>query len=130
MKILDAEQVEHFLTRGFVRIPACFDRQLAEEWRALAFERLGYDAGDPETWAESRVHLGERIEAPDEKPRADQKDDGDRHLSCDEQPSLSDASQALVHFPGSRSSAARKVPTGHPKRRQESGKHRNGHGDQ
>lgn len=56
-EILDTEQIAHFLEKGYVRIPDCFDRQLAEEWTAFAFERLGYSPDDPSTWEEDRVHL-------------------------------------------------------------------------
>jgi hypothetical protein len=57
MRILDEEQVGHFLDKGYVRICGAFDRDLADEWRAFAFKRLGYDPDDPATWKESRVHM-------------------------------------------------------------------------
>jgi hypothetical protein len=57
MQILDEDQVGHFLDKGYVRIPGCFARDLADEWRAFAFKRLGYDPGDPTSWAEPRVHM-------------------------------------------------------------------------
>ena len=56
MKNLTGAQAEHFLDKGYVKIPQCFDRQLADEWRAFAFERLGYKPDDPSTWTEARVH--------------------------------------------------------------------------
>ncbi len=56
-QILDDEQIEHFREKGYVCVRGCFDRQLADEWRALAFERLGYDPGDLGTWKKPRVHL-------------------------------------------------------------------------
>jgi hypothetical protein len=57
MEMLSAEQVDFFLANGYVRIPECFDRGIAEEWGAFTFERLGYDPDDPATWAEPRVHM-------------------------------------------------------------------------
>lgn len=57
MQILDDEQAGHFLEKGYVRIPGCFDRELADEWGAFVFKRLGYDPEDPATWEEPRVHL-------------------------------------------------------------------------
>jgi hypothetical protein len=54
---LTPEEVEHFLEYGYVKLTQCFDRATADEWRAFAFERLGYDADDASTWAEARVHL-------------------------------------------------------------------------
>ena len=53
----NAEQIDHFLVNGYVRLTGCFGRERADEWRALAFGRLGYDPGDPATWEEPRVHL-------------------------------------------------------------------------
>lgn len=55
--LLDDTQADFFLNNGYVRIPGCFDRALADEWVGLAFERLGYDPDDPSTWEEARVHL-------------------------------------------------------------------------
>jgi hypothetical protein len=57
MQVLTEKQAEDFLNKGYVRIPACFYRQFADDWRALAWERLGYDERDPATWTEARVHL-------------------------------------------------------------------------
>jgi len=57
MQILTETDVACFLENGYVKIPGCFDRGLADEWRAFAFERLGYDPGDPSTWEEARVHM-------------------------------------------------------------------------
>ncbi len=51
------EQAQQFLERGHIVIRQAFPRELAEEWRAFAFKRLGYDPYDPDTWAEPRVHL-------------------------------------------------------------------------
>lgn len=57
IRALSYEQISFFLKKGYVRIPHCFDRKLAEEWGAFTFERLGYDPDDPATWAEHRVHM-------------------------------------------------------------------------
>jgi len=57
MKVLETEQIDHFLKNGYVRIPKCFDRRIADECSSFAFERLGYDPNDPSTWEEPRVHL-------------------------------------------------------------------------
>ena len=56
-RTLSYEQISFFLEKGYVRIPNCFDRKLAEEWGAFTFKRLGYDPNDPATWAEQRVHM-------------------------------------------------------------------------
>jgi hypothetical protein len=72
MEILDGDQVDHFLEKGYVQIPDCFDKSVADEWRALAFERLGYDPSDPKTWEEPRIHLPRMntIEVPEFAPKA------------------------------------------------------------
>ena len=72
MKELSAQQVDHFLTNGYVRLAGCFERTRADEWRALAFERLGYDPADPTTWEEPRVHLPRMntVEVAEFAPRA------------------------------------------------------------
>lgn len=56
-RVLTEQQIEHFLARGHVILRNCFRLSLAEEWRALAFRRLGCDPEDPTTWQEARVHL-------------------------------------------------------------------------
>ena len=54
---LTDEQVQHFLERGYVVVEQALSRELAEQWRAFAFERLGYTLDDPATWAEERIHM-------------------------------------------------------------------------
>lgn len=54
---LTDEQVQHFLERGYVVVGQALSRELAEQWRAFAFERLGYAPDDPATWAEERIHM-------------------------------------------------------------------------
>jgi len=55
--ILSADQIEHFLARGFVVVPGCFTREAAEEYTGSVWTRLGYDPRDPSTWAQSSVHM-------------------------------------------------------------------------
>lgn len=54
---LTGDQVRHFLERGYVVLEQVLARELAEQWRSFAFERLGYDPDDPATWAEERIHM-------------------------------------------------------------------------
>lgn len=54
---LTDEQVETFLTRGFVLVKNAFSQEQAEAWSAQTFTRLGYDANDPATWREARIHM-------------------------------------------------------------------------
>ncbi len=55
--VLDSDQVEHFLARGFVTLPGCFEPARVPGWLDTAWRRLGVDPQDPSTWTEPRVHL-------------------------------------------------------------------------
>jgi hypothetical protein len=70
--VLSEEQIESFLRRGFVTIPACFTREDAQPWLDEAWIRLGYDQADPTTWAEKRVHMPSvrHVEVKDFAPTA------------------------------------------------------------
>jgi hypothetical protein len=59
-RVLTADQVEHFLEKGFVVIRGCFSRAAAAEFTTPLWQRLGYHAHDPSTWAEPLVHLPSR----------------------------------------------------------------------
>lgn len=69
---LTSAQVEHFLQRGFVTIKECFTEADAREWLGDVWVRLGYDADDPSTWAEPRIHMPtlNRVEVRDFAPKA------------------------------------------------------------
>ena len=54
---LTADQERQFLDHGYVVIEQAVARDLAEQWRDLAYRRLGYDPDDPATWIEPKVHL-------------------------------------------------------------------------
>ena len=56
-RTLSTTQIEAFLEHGFIVLKDCFPRELAEEWTAFAYKRLGYDPGDATTWEEPRLHL-------------------------------------------------------------------------
>lgn len=56
-RVLSDEQAEHFLARGYVVVHDCFSREDAEEYTRTLWARLGYDPGDPSTWAEPSVHM-------------------------------------------------------------------------
>ena len=59
-QVLDDGDVEQFLTEGFVAVRGCFSRQAAEEFTQPVWDRLGYAADDPSTWAEPVTHLAGR----------------------------------------------------------------------
>lgn len=54
---LSDEQIEQFLSRGFIKLEDCFCKDAAQQWIDEAFIRLGYEPDDPSTWAEAKVHL-------------------------------------------------------------------------
>lgn len=56
-EVLDAGQREHFLEKGFVRVPGCFSRDAAAEVTASVWTRLGYDPDDQDTWVEPSIHM-------------------------------------------------------------------------
>jgi hypothetical protein len=61
---LTEDEVAHFLERGHVVLHDCFPRELAEEWKALAFRRLGYDPHDSSTWEKGRIHMPTMTRVP------------------------------------------------------------------
>jgi hypothetical protein len=69
---LTAEQIEHFLQNGYVTVHDCFRESFAKDWRRLAFQRLGYDPRNPDTWQEQRIHLPgmNRVEIASFAPKA------------------------------------------------------------
>jgi hypothetical protein len=56
-RLLSTGQIQHFIERGYVVVPGCFSRALAEEMTDRAYARLGYDKHDRSTWKASRVHM-------------------------------------------------------------------------
>ncbi|SEL94371.1 phytanoyl-CoA dioxygenase family protein [Streptacidiphilus jiangxiensis] len=54
---LSSDQVEQFVTDGFVRLPEAFPRALADEGRAFLWQETGLDPDDPATWTEPVVRL-------------------------------------------------------------------------
>jgi hypothetical protein len=55
--VLSDEQVQSFVEHGYLTIPGCFTREDAQPWLDEAWIRLGYDAHDPDTWVQKRVHM-------------------------------------------------------------------------
>jgi hypothetical protein len=56
-RILTDEQVEQFLTQGYVVLRECFTRAAAQELTGSIWTRLGYDPDDPATWARPSIHM-------------------------------------------------------------------------
>lgn len=54
---LTAEEIERFVTDGFVHIPEAFPRSVADECRAILWRETGLDPDDPATWTRPVVRL-------------------------------------------------------------------------
>lgn len=48
--VLTKQQVEHFLQHGYLVVKGCIDAELAQRWTDRAYQRLGFDKHDPDTW--------------------------------------------------------------------------------
>lgn len=48
--VLTDQQVEHFMQHGYLVVKGCIDGELAQQWTDRAFDRLGYNKHDPDTW--------------------------------------------------------------------------------
>jgi hypothetical protein len=62
--MLTSEQIEKFVTQGFVRIENAFSRDLADQCRALLWQDTGCDPADRSTWRQPVVWLPECFQPP------------------------------------------------------------------
>ena len=62
--ILDSEQIENFVNKGFVCIENAFSREIAEAARDILWADLGLDRHDPVSWKKPVVRLGMYAQAP------------------------------------------------------------------
>lgn len=67
---LTTQEVENFLSRGFIIIRGGMRRDLAEEWVQHSWERLGLDPNDPSTWERGESGLFLRLEPTRSAPMA------------------------------------------------------------
>jgi hypothetical protein len=58
--LLTVEQIESFVSDGFVRVPNAFSAELAAECRDLLWKQLDMDPEDRSTWTREVVRLGVR----------------------------------------------------------------------
>lgn len=56
-QVLTEAQEQEFLDNGFVVIHDCFTPEAAAEYTDHVWTRLGYDADDQSTWAQSSIHM-------------------------------------------------------------------------
>ncbi|TDC67337.1 phytanoyl-CoA dioxygenase [Micromonospora sp. KC207] len=57
-QVLSDEQVERFVSDGFVKLEAAFPAELAQQGRELLWRQLGMDPEDRSTWSREVVRLG------------------------------------------------------------------------
>lgn len=61
---MEKEQIEQFVTEGFVRIEEAFPRELADECRSILWKDSGCDPEDRATWTRPVVRLGDYSQEP------------------------------------------------------------------
>src|SRR5262245_50593857 len=64
MPTLTDDDVERFVTDGFVHVPGAFPSAVAAECREILWRETGLDPGDPATWTKPVVRLGGYGSAP------------------------------------------------------------------
>lgn len=57
MAALAPDDIEQFLTKGYVKLTGCFSREAAAEHSRYIWDRLGYRPDDPSTWTRPSVHM-------------------------------------------------------------------------
>jgi hypothetical protein len=56
-EFLTQDQIEHFMTYGWISISDCFTKEHAEEWAKDPWTRLGYDKNDSSTWVLEKINM-------------------------------------------------------------------------
>jgi len=69
---LTQDDVDHFLTHGWIKVPSCFSREAADKVTADVWTRLGMDPNDKSTWNTERTNMPSHKEflASDFAPKA------------------------------------------------------------
>ena len=62
--MLNKEDIEHFVTDGYIRLENVFDQQTAAEGRAILWRDTGCDPNDPSTWTKPVIRLGGYSDKP------------------------------------------------------------------
>ena len=58
------QQIQDFITQGYVRLDQAFSRILAEQCRAILWKDTGCNPEDPSTWTQPVVWLGNYSQPP------------------------------------------------------------------
>ena len=62
--MLSSEQVQQFVSDGFIRLNGAFPRDLAVEGCRILWRDTGCDPDDPATWKEPVIRLGDYPQEP------------------------------------------------------------------
>ena len=70
--VLTADDIELFMTKGYVKVSGCFTRAAAGEYTQHIWTRLGYREDDPSTWERDAIHMASHydIDAATFAPKA------------------------------------------------------------
>lgn len=63
-RVLNEQQVQSFLDKGYLVVPDCLDTSIANRWIDEAYQRLGYDPNDPSTWEVDIIWMDHRNQMP------------------------------------------------------------------
>lgn len=61
---LSSQQIDQFITQGFVRIDNAFSADVASQARDILWKDLGLDKNDPTTWTKPVIRLGMYSQEP------------------------------------------------------------------
>lgn len=64
---LTPEEAEHFLTKGWLRIPGAIKEEYVDKWMKDLWTRVDYDEHDKSTWHTEYLHLPRHREVPAEE---------------------------------------------------------------
>lgn len=66
-KYLTPEDVDHFLTKGWLRVPEAIKPEYIDKWMEDFWPRVDYDPSDKSTWQTQYHHLPRHREVPAEE---------------------------------------------------------------
>jgi hypothetical protein len=71
-KVLNDEQVQSFLDKGYLLVPDAVDLSIANRWIDDTYDRLGYDKHNPSTWVKDIIWMDHKNQLPvrDVAPKA------------------------------------------------------------
>jgi hypothetical protein len=66
-KFLTPEDVDHFLSKGWLRVPGAIRQKYIDQWMEDFWTRIDYDPNDKSTWHTQYLHLPRHREVPAEE---------------------------------------------------------------